>query len=98
MSDYDEMRKIFNDISMKAKEKAEQNEIERINELKEMGKEPFDSSKFPKKRCDHPSTMENSTATIMWIVIMIVGSIFKGRLIIWIIATVIWIKFITRYK
>ena len=98
MADYEEMRKIFNDLNIKSKEKAERDEMERMKELKEKGEEPFDSSKFPEKRCDHPSTMENSTATVMWIVAMIVGAIFKGKLIIWMIATAVWLKFITRYK
>ena len=51
----------------------------------------------PNKPCDHPNTMENSTATVLWIVIMIVGSIFKGSLIIWIISTIIWLRFIMRH-
>lgn len=48
--------------------------------------------------CDSPSTIENGTATFFWIVIMVVGSIFKVNWIIWIIATIIWWKFITRHK
>ena len=48
--------------------------------------------------CDSPYTMENSTATFLWIIIMGVGSIFKCNLVIWIVSTVIWWKFITRHK
>ena len=48
--------------------------------------------------CDSPYTMENGTATLFWIVIMAVGSIFKNNWIIWIVATIIWWKFITRHK
>lgn len=48
--------------------------------------------------CDHPNTMENSTATIFYIIVMVVGAIFNGRLIIWIVATGIFLKFITRHK
>jgi hypothetical protein len=41
--------------------------------------------------------MENGTATFFYIIAMLVGSIFKGNWAIWIIATVIWVKFITRH-
>lgn len=69
----------------------------RLEELEKKGLKPFDESQVSKKRCDHPSTMENGTATLFWIVAMVVGSIFKGNWVIWIVATVIWAKFITRH-
>ena len=50
-----------------------------------------------KERCDSPYTMEDSTATFLWIVVMVVGSIFKGNWVIWIISTIVWRKFITRH-
>ena len=49
------------------------------------------------KNCDHPNSLENSEATIIWIVVMAVGTIFKGNWIIWIVATVIWWRYITRH-
>lgn len=70
----------------------------RLKELEEKGLKPFDTSQVPQKRHDHPNTIEDGTATVFWIVIMLVGSIFKGNWIIWIVATVIWAKFITRYR
>lgn len=47
---------------------------------------------------DHPSTMENGTATFLYIVIMLVGSIFIDRLLIWIMASIIYFSFINRRK
>ena len=47
---------------------------------------------------DHPNSLENDEATIIWIVVMAVATIFKGNWIIWIIATIIWRKYITRHK
>ena len=47
---------------------------------------------------DHPNTLENDEATILWLVVMVVGSIFKGNWIIWIVATFIWYRHITRHK
>lgn len=58
----------------------------------------IDKSKFPKERHDSPYTMEDSTATFLWIVVMIVSPIFVGGWVIWIIATAIWRKFVKRYK
>lgn len=56
------------------------------------------SSQDPFENCDHPNSLENSEATIIWIVVMVIGSIFNGNWIIWIIATIIWRKYITRHK
>lgn len=47
---------------------------------------------------DHPSTMENGTATFFYIVVMIVGAIFIDRLLIWVAASIIYFSFINRYK
>lgn len=64
-------------------------EIERENEAKL--REVYINS-------DHPNTMENSSATLLWIVVMIVGAIFNGAWMIWILATIIWLRFINRKK
>lgn len=50
------------------------------------------------KNCDHPNSLENDEATILWIVVMAIATIFKGNWIIWIVATIIWRKYITRHK
>lgn len=48
--------------------------------------------------CDSIGSLENWQATMLYIVAMLVGAIFVDRLIIWVIATFIWLKFITRNK
>ncbi len=98
MLSYEDQRKIFDEVDKKFKEKEEKREQERLKELAEKGIVPPDPSTYPKKYCDHPNTMENSTATVIWVVVMLVGSIFKGNWIIWIIATIIWFRFITRHN
>jgi hypothetical protein len=45
---------------------------------------------------EHPNTIDNGTATIWYIIIMVVGAVFNDRLLIWIIATVIWWNHINR--
>ncbi len=47
---------------------------------------------------DHPNTMEDSSAIILYIVVMLGGVIFIDRWLIWIVATVIFVRFITRHK
>jgi hypothetical protein len=48
--------------------------------------------------CDHPNTMEDGTAMLLYMIAMIGGAIFNDRLIIWIISTIAFLKFITRHK
>lgn len=47
---------------------------------------------------DHPNTMENGQATALYILVMLIGLIFNARWLIWIFATVVYFKFITRHK
>lgn len=98
MLSYEDQRKIFDEVEKKSKEKEERREQERLKELADKGIVPPDPNSYPKKYCDHPNTIENSTATFFYIVVMLVGSIFKGNWVIWIIATVVWAKFITRHN
>lgn len=39
---------------------------------------------------DKWGTMDNGTATIWYIIIMVVGAVFNDRLMIWIVATIVW--------
>jgi len=48
--------------------------------------------------CDSPYTMENSTATIFYIISMAIGTLFNARWFIYIIATIIYAKFINRHN
>lgn len=52
----------------------------------------------PYDNYDHPNSLENDEATLAWIVVMIISAFFKGNWIIWIVATIIWRKYITRHK
>jgi hypothetical protein len=98
MPSYEEMRKIFDKVEAERKEREERRYQERLKDLEKKGLKPFDVSRVPRERCDHPNTMENSTATLIWIVSMIVSMLFKGGWVLCIIETIIWLKFITRYS
>lgn len=59
---------------------------------------PKQSAEKMFRNYDHPNSLENDEATILWIVVMAVATIFKGNWLIWIIATIIWRRYITRHK
>lgn len=48
--------------------------------------------------CDRPGTMENGTATIMWLAAMLVSILFKHGWILCILETILWWKFVSRHK
>lgn len=45
---------------------------------------------------DKPGTMDNGTATLWYIIIMVIGAVFNDRWLIWIFATIIWSNHINR--
>lgn len=98
MPSYEEMRKIFDEVDKKFEERDKKREEERRKEVEAMGLTYINGDKPQKEHYDHPNTMENSTATIFWIASLVVGALFKGAWIIWIVSTVIWWKFITRHN
>lgn len=83
-------------IEDEAREKAERLEIER--QIRIAAGYPADPIPEKKPQYDSPYAMENSTATFLYIVAMVIGTLFHGRLIIYTIATFIWWKHITRHK
>lgn len=102
MPTYEEMRPLI-EQSKKEREAFKEHLKElRRQELAKQGLMLIETNKSEPKDfrgdCDSLYTMENSTATFLWIVVMVVGSIFNGNWVIWIIATIKWYKFITRHK
>ena len=54
----------------------------------------YEEMKEETKNYRHPDALNNFEATVLYIVVMIGGSIFVDRLWIWVIATVIYLKHI----
>lgn len=79
-----------------AREKAARLEWERQQRI--TAGYPADPVPEKKPKYDSPYAMENSTATFLYIVAMIVGTLFQDRIIVYAVATVIWWKYITRHK
>ena len=50
------------------------------------------------KHFDHPDTMDNGPATVLYVLVMIVGAIFTDRILIWVFATCVWLKHILRHQ
>ena len=59
---------------------------------------PVDPVSPKKPQYDSPYAMENSTATFLYIIAMIVGTLFQQRIIVYVVATIIWWNYITRHK
>ena len=80
----------------KIKEEAER--LEREREIRIAAGYPADPVPPKNPQYDSPYAMENSTATFLYIVVMIVGTLFYDRILIYVAATIIWWKYITRHK
>lgn len=90
----------------------EQQEKERIEEEKRQEEERGQKyaaleQEPPKERSwqehmyvdtDKPGTMDNGTATLWYVIIMVIGAVFNDRWVIWIMATIIWWNHINRKK
>lgn len=80
----------------KAREEAERLERERMERI--AAGYPAEPAPPKKPQYDSPYAMENSTATFLYIITMIVGTLFHDRILVYVAATVIWWKYITRHK
>ena len=98
MPSYEEMRKLFNEAEKEREKIKKKCEEDRRKELESMGLTYIKGDEPQKQHYDHPNTVENSTATLFWIASLVVGAIFKDAWMIWIVATIIWWKFITRHN
>ena len=87
----EEREKELNDFLAEMKKRDEAKASEKNAKIQKASEDPF-------KNCDHPNSLENNEATILWLIVMAVATIFKFNWIIWIVATIIWRKYITRHK
>ena len=98
----DDMRPYL-EQSRKEREEFEKKCLElRRKELEAKGLKLIDKENLPKRDFhgdgDHPHAMENGPALVLYIIIMVGGAIFNDRWLIWVFATMIFLKFITRHK
>ena len=100
MPTYEEMNEWRKKYKKEREEFEKKLEEIRRKEWEKKGIKPMevDKSKIVPPRCDHPNTMEDSTATVFWIVAMVVSLLFKGGWILCILETITWYKFITRHN
>jgi hypothetical protein len=80
----------------KAKEEAER--LKRERQARIAAGHPADPQPYKNPQYDSPYAMENSTATFLYIITMIIGTLFQDRILVYVAATVIWWKYITRHK
>ncbi len=97
-----DVEKRFNEIAAKrdTKPKHIQDRIDRISAKRNIifqeirGRQPQGSN----ERYEHPDTMDNAPATILWLIAMGVSILFKGGWVLCILETIIWYKHITRWN
>lgn len=74
-------------------------EIEAMNRQRRIAAGyPADPVPPKKPQYDSPYAMEDSTATFLYVAAMIIGTLFQQRILVYITATVIWWKYITRHE
>ncbi len=68
------------------------------DEMREKYKMPltYEEMKEKNKGCRHPDALNNFEATVIYLVVMIGGSIFTERLLIWIVASIIYFNYIDK--
>ena len=76
------------------KERIERERKEKERLFADMKANPL---KYRKKRYDHPNSLDNDEATIVWIVGMIVSLFFKGGWTMCILLSIIWFNYISRH-
>ena len=69
-----------------------------INEECQLQQQDVYNNHWNYKYMDRPGTMANGTALLFYIATMVGGCIFKDRYIIWIVATIVYVKFRTRLQ
>lgn len=87
----EEREKELNEFLKEVKQRDKSKEQEKALKKQQNSDNPF-------ANCDHPNSLENDEVTILWIVVMAIATIFKGNWLIWIIATIIWRRYIARHK
>lgn len=90
------------DISQKAKVerdiwKKQKEELRKEYLIKEFGINS-DEQKKQKLQYENIYTLEKSAATVLYVIVMFIGAIFIDRLIIWVVATIIWWKHIHKHN
>ena len=87
----EEREKELNDFLAETRRKDEEREAQKQIQRQKNAETFFEN-------CDHPNSLENDEATIVWVVVMAIATIFKCNWLIWIIATIVWRRYITRHK
>lgn len=67
------------------------------DELKETSNDEKPKEENIHGDCDYIWAPSNGGATIMYLAVMIGSAIFTQRILLWVIATIIYINFITRH-
>lgn len=97
--DYKRDLEVLHELAMKKKAEREKKEKDRQQngENSQQSKEPprIGSQEYI-DNCDIPGAMDDGIALVLYIVVMVVGSIFYDRWGIWIVATIVYLRHMFR--
>lgn len=87
----EERKAEWDDMMTKSEERQKNRETNNLYRVKPNG------DKWTYIHTENPNSLDTGEATVSWIIIMIVGSIFNARWVIWIVATAIYLCKLNRY-
>ena len=79
----------------KTQEEADEKEVKKMEAQEERSKK---EAEWLYIHAEKPHSLDNGEATVSWIIVMLVGTIFNARWLIWIVATFIYLNHIFRYQ
>ena len=97
--DYKRYLETLHELAMKEKVERENEEGDRKKDdvaTQQPEEPPHIGSQEYIDNCDIPGAMDDGIALVLYIVVMVVGSIFYDRLGIWIVATILYLRHMFR--
>ncbi len=98
----EEMRKMHERIAKEEQERKEMLQEIHRQWLKDQGLTPLEPKNNGKDnffgKCNHPNDMENGPAFILYLIVMIGGSIFNDRWLLWIVATIVYLRWLIKHN
>jgi hypothetical protein len=98
MKDYDRHENLRNETRKRQEATQKKIDEERRKRLEKKGIDQKSLNYDLHRYHDSIYTMGNDEATILYIIVMLVAIIFKDRVLIWIVATLVYYLHITRHN
>lgn len=91
--DYAKIRRMVLDTKKQNDDDGEQNEVQKSQYEVQKIRHDVEEQQIHV----HPDAMAPDAATLLYIIAMAVATIFKGRILIWIVLTIIWRRHMVKF-